>query len=101
MKPFQSNFRSVASINVNLLAATGCGYIAWAVWPSSVEWWGFGVVSILLGGGAIAAAVKALGMMMALRVRDGVIADYLAQGVRQKSARLVSDRELEEKGLLG
>jgi hypothetical protein len=50
MKPFQSNFRSTAAINVNLLAATGCGFSAWAVWPSSVEWWGFGVVSILLGG---------------------------------------------------
>jgi hypothetical protein len=101
MKPFQSNFRSTAAINVNLLAATGCGFSAWAVWPSSVEWWGFGVVSILLGGAAIAAAVKAGSAMIALRAKDRAVADYLAQGARQKSARLVSDRELEEKGLLG
>jgi hypothetical protein len=39
--------------------------------------------------------------MIALRAKDRAVADYLAQGARQKSARLVSDRELEEKGLLG
>lgn len=100
MKSFENNFRPLASVNLNALGAVSCGFIAWAIWPTSVEGWGFGMISIFLGVAAIAAVAKVARILMVERRRKQVMADYLAQGARQKSARLVSDRELREKGLL-
>lgn len=96
MKPFQSSFGSKIQINFKLLGASIFGVSAWALWPSNPEWWGLGVVAIILGLGAVGLLVEALRAMAKLYSRDKAMAEFLAQGNKPKSSALVSDELLDE-----
>jgi hypothetical protein len=100
MKPFQSNFRSIVAINVNLLTSFACGFAAWAIWPSSPLWWGLGVLSIMLGLSALVGIGKALGLMAALYNKDRIINEYTTQGGKPKSDRITSNEDLIRAGML-
>ncbi|MCB1471022.1 MAG: hypothetical protein KDK08_28540 [Rhizobiaceae bacterium] len=99
MKHFQSNFRSVAAININLLTSLACGFAAWAIWPQSAEWWGLGVLSIMLGLSAIVGVGKALSLMATLYNKGRVMNEYMAQGGKPKSAHMASNTELDRAGM--
>lgn len=100
MKPFPSSLRSVLAINVHLLTASACGFVAWAVWPQSPEWWGFGVLSIVLAVGSVIAVGKALKEAAGLYRKAKAISDYVSQGSGPKPARMVSVDDLKRAGML-
>lgn len=99
-KPFRSSLRSVVAINLHLLTAAGCGFFAWAIWPRSPEWWGLGVLAVLLGITAIFALAKALGEAVALWRKERVLAAYLAQGGPARPSRLATVEDLRRAGML-
>lgn len=97
---FRSSFRSTAAINIDLLMATGCGFVAWAIWPDEPEWWGLGMISIILGLSAVAGFARAVRSMAAAYSRDKTIAKYMAQGSKTKSSRLATADDLNRAGML-
>lgn len=100
MTPFQNSTGAVIGINMNLLVACVSGWGAWAIWPGTPEWWGLGVLAVILATGAIAGLVNALRAIGALYARDRVLAAYMAQGSAPKSARMASHADLKRAGML-
>jgi hypothetical protein len=100
MRPFESSFGSIVSINAHLALAAGCGFAAWIIWPTSTEWWGFGVTAIFLAGAAMTAAGKAVRLAMELRAKKRAIAEFEAQGGSYAPVHVIGERELELMGML-
>lgn len=97
---FRSSFRSTIAINADLLMATGCGFVAWAIWPDEPEWWGLGLMSIMLGISAVGCLGRAIRSMAAVYSRDKTVAKYMAQGGETKSSRLATADDLTHAGML-
>lgn len=100
MKPSQRDPGAVAAINVQLLFASGFGFIAWACWPSSAEWWGIGVGCVIFALAALAGVANALRGMIELYRKNRVLAEYMALGDAPKAARLASDADLRKAGMV-
>jgi hypothetical protein len=80
--------------------ASVCGFSAWALWPQTPEWWGLGVLSIMLSMATAGGLVSALKAMAGLYHRERVIADYMAQGGAPKSAQLATSEQLRRAGMV-
>ncbi len=89
-----------AAVNGGLFAACLFGTGAWMMWPSSLQWWGLGFLSIMLGMGAVAGLAGAIKAMVARYLREREIYRYLSQGGGPKSARLASDADLKRAGMI-
>lgn len=100
MNPPSKNTGSVVAINMNLFAAVLCAIIAWAAWPTSPEWWGMGVVSILFGMAALASVAAGIGGMKSRYGRDRELSVYVAQGGPPKSAKLADHERLRKAGMV-
>lgn len=100
MRPFESSFGSIVSINVHLAFAAAGGFAAWAMWPSSAEGWGLGVTAILLAGAAMTAAGKAIRLAMEMHAKKRAIAEFEAQGGGYTPVHAIGERELELMGML-
>jgi len=100
MTPDRNHFGAVVAINLQLLSAFGFAVTAWAIWPTTAEWWGLGVMSVLFGLGALHGLVGALRSMAALHAKDRALHDYLARGGPPKQARFASDELLRKKGMI-
>jgi membrane protein YdbS with pleckstrin-like domain len=88
-------FWDILRINFLLLLAVVCGTSAWFIWPDSLEWWGFGVISIILG----TATFRLLYMAFGLMYRVELFARYKKSRANPKSARLVSEADLHKAGM--
>jgi hypothetical protein len=99
-RPSRGKFAAIFHVNLQLLGATACGFTAWAIWPSTPEWWGLGLLSIILSFAALAGIANAAKAMAGLYHRERVIADYMAQGGAPKSARLVTTEQLRQAGMV-
>ncbi|MVA98002.1 hypothetical protein GN330_12180 [Nitratireductor sp. CAU 1489] len=91
---------AVIGINLQLLWAAAFGFIAWVSWPGSAEWWGFGVLSVMMGLGSLGALVNALNAITGLYARDKALAELMAQGGPPKSARLAGHDDLKRAGMV-
>ena len=100
MNPFQHSFKAKFRINGMFLMAYLCGAISWVTWPTSVEWWGFGFVSIVMGLNAAILNIKAIGEVIAVYSRDKTIAALMAQGVDVKADDLAGHNDLKSKGMI-
>ena len=98
--PSSSKSGSIVAINMNLFTAVLCAIIARAAWPTSPEWWGMGVVSILFGMAALASIAAGIGGMKSLYRREREITVYMAQGVAPKSAKLADNERLRKAGMI-
>jgi ABC-type Co2+ transport system permease subunit len=96
MTPFQNSLGTIIQINLKLFVAAVFAVTAHSIWPTTPEWWGLGVIAILMGAGALSLLVEAIGMALKLYQRDKAIAAYLAQGSKPKSSVLVSGRDLDD-----
>ena len=99
MTSYQGRTGTALQINLKLLMSALFMFTAWGIWPSSPEWWGFGLISILLVLSAIGMAVKALRAMAKLYARDKALAEYMAQGNRPKTTNLASSDALRKAGM--
>jgi hypothetical protein len=98
--PTPSKSGSIVAINMHLFAAVVCAVIARAAWPTSPEWWGMGVVSILFGMAALASVAAAIGGMKSLYLRERELSVYMAQGGPPKSAKLADHERLRKAGMI-
>ena len=78
MSDFKTPFNSVLAVNGHFFLAAMQGIAAAWTWPSSWEWWGLGVLSILLGLSALASAIAALRAMVKIHAREKEIARLAA-----------------------
>lgn len=83
---------SVLLVNGHFLQAFFLCGVAWLIWPTSPEWWGFGLLSICLGGAGFACFVAALRAMAKLYVREREIARFSATA-REPVLSDLADRE--------
>jgi hypothetical protein len=100
MSTLQHSFTAKLRINGMFLMACLCGVISWVTWPSSIEWWGFGFISIVMGLNAGILTIKAIGEMITLYGRDKTIAALLAKGTDAKADNLAGDDILKSKGMV-
>jgi hypothetical protein len=70
------------------------------VWPGTPEWWGLGVVSLMLALAALGCLAKAIRAMVDLHAKERVLAEFMAQGGAPKSARLASEDQLRKAGMI-
>jgi len=99
-KAFQSSFGTVVQINVKLLLATGFAAAAYLIWPDSLRGYGWGFLSICLGGAALGLFIEALKAMTSLYRRRKVLGEFMARGKTPKSARLASEEDMRKAGML-
>jgi hypothetical protein len=100
MEPRKSSFGTVFRINMNLLGAFSYALIAWAIWPDSAKWWGFGLLSIALALAAPALLIRAIILMAKLYSRDKAIAAFEAANRIADPSELASDEALRKAGMI-
>ena len=100
MNPFQTSNGATAQINSKLFLAFICALAAWLIWPTNPQWWGFGLISIMLAAGAFLAFIDALQSMKKIYMRDKAMAEYMAQGNKPKSSKLASTDALRKAGVI-
>lgn len=91
---------SVVAVNARLLAAVLMAYASYWCWPSSAQWWQFGLFSIFLGLMAFAQGVAALRLIAKLRIRERAIRTMQQSGAAPKSATLANDDILRDAGVI-
>lgn len=100
MKHPRGNIGAIVGVNMRLLMAVLSAIIAKAVWPTTPEWWGMAVVSVMFGAAAMAGVAGALGGMIGLYRRERELANYMAQGGAPKSAKLADADRLRKAGMV-
>jgi hypothetical protein len=100
MSPFRRRAKFICAVNVHLLLGCGLGFIAWSIWPQEPEWWGLGLIAIILSVGSLGELIKALRIIAGFIARERVLTRYEAQGGKPKSAQMASLADLQKAGML-
>lgn len=87
---------AVLAVNGRFLAAAFMGFIAWAAWPASLQWWPMAILSALLGIAAVQSLIQALVLIFKVYSWEREIASMLAQGRAQRQAHLVTAKTLRQ-----
>lgn len=89
----------IISVNLKLLYAALLGAISWWIWPSDPKWWGFFILSILLGALSISLVLEAIRSSRRLRAAKNRWAAHQALGNAPKNARLAGKHDLQNGGM--
>ena len=100
MNPRKSSRGTVFKINMYLLGAFSYAVGAWLIWPDSLKWWGFGLMSIALGITAPAMLIKAIMMMFKLHVRDKEFAEFEEANRAAEPSELANVIDLKKAGMI-
>lgn len=100
MNPRKSSRGTVFKINMYLLGAFSYAVGAWLIWPDSLKWWGFGLMSIALAITAPAMLIKAIMMMFKLYTRDKEFAEFEEANRVAEPSELASDDDLRKAGMI-
>jgi len=100
MNQNKSNRSIVFKINMYLLGAFSYAIGAWLSWPDSLKWWGFGLMSIMLGIAAPAMLIKAIVMMFKLYARDKEFAEFEEANRAAEPSELASIDDLKKAGMI-
>ncbi len=87
------------AINGKLCASFLFGFTAWAVWPSTAEWWQFGVMSLMCAVMAVAHLIGAIRLMIKAHIRERQIKAFLKQGRVAGSSELATHDALRQAGM--
>lgn len=96
----KSNWGTILKINLSLLGAFSFGVGAYLIWPDSLKWWGFGLISIIVGMAAPALLIKAIIMMFKLHARDKEIAEFEEANGAAEPSELASVDDLKRAGMI-
>ncbi len=91
--------QAIAGINIKLGGAVLCAIGSYALWPDSIEWWGFGVHSILLGMASVLSVMGAFHDMKKLRRVEQTLAAYRALGSGPKGAHMADADAMRAAGM--
>jgi len=100
MNPRKSSRGTVFKINMYLLGVFSYAVGAWLIWPDSLKWWGFGLMSIALGFAAPAMLIKAIRMMFKLHDRDKEFAEFEEANRAAEPSELASVEDLKKAGMI-
>ena len=100
MNPRKSSRGTVFKINMYLLGAFSYAFGAWLIWPDSLKWWGFGLMSIALAITAPAMLIKAIMMMFKLYARDKEFAEFEEANRAAEPSELASLDDLKRAGMI-
>ena len=90
---------AILKVNGHFLQASLFVGVAWLIWPTSPEWWGFGLLSILLGAAALASLIAALRAMTKLYVRERELARFVATARTADPSDLADQDALKDAGM--
>jgi len=91
---------SIAAVNGNFLTAFLLGASAYWLWPSSPEWWGLGLFSIILGVGAFGKTIEALRAMVKVYGREKELARLAASSRAPDPSDLADQSALKDAGMV-
>ncbi|OXT01630.1 hypothetical protein B7H23_01270 [Notoacmeibacter marinus] len=94
-----SSLGAIIGINARLFWAFSLCVIAWFTWPTSMKWWGFGIISVCAALSALGLLIEAIRAASKLYLRDKALAEFEAQGAKPKTARVAGDDSLEKAGM--
>lgn len=90
---------AILKVNGHFLQAFLFGGVAWLIWPNNPKWWGFGLLSILLGAAALASLIAALRAMTKLYVRERELARFVATARTADPSDLADQVALKNAGM--
>lgn len=93
-------FNSILVINGHFLLAFLSSGISWLIWPTAPEWWGLGVISVILGAASFSSTVAALRLMAKVYSREKEIARFTTNSRAPESSDLADSRALKNAGLI-
>lgn len=100
MKIFKTPKSVIAIINAKLCYSAFLGVVSYAIWPTSMKWYGFGVLSVFVGVAGGALAFNALRQISEIREFENDQDEFLAQGNEVKSSSLLAEDFMTEKGVI-
>ena len=90
---------AILKVNGHFLQASLFGAVAWLIWPTNPQWWGFGLLSILLGATAFAGLIAAIRAMAKLYVRERELARFAATARAADPSDLADQNALKNAGM--
>jgi len=100
MKTFKTPKSVIVEINAKIAYAIFLVVVAYFIWPTSMKWYGFGLLSIIAGMAGAALAFNALRQIGEIREFEDDQKEFLAQGKEVKSSTLLAEDFLTEKGVI-
>lgn len=100
MKAFKPSMRALFILNAKQLFGFTLGMISYAIWPTSAEWIGMGLVSILVAVAAIRLWGEAIIEIFKFRAFEKDQKEFMAQGKQVKSSTLASNEQMTKDGVI-
>lgn len=99
MSNFKTPASSILAINGRFFLAAMQVIAAFSMWPSNPEWWGLGVISVLLGLSAMANVIAAFRAMLKVYAREKEIARLAQTSRAPEPSDLVGADALKNAGM--
>lgn len=96
----KTSVSSIAAVNGHFLTACLLGASAYWLWPSSPEWWGFGLLAVILGIGAFSKTIEALRAMIKIYGREKELARVAATSRAPDPSDLADQSALKDAGMV-
>ncbi|MBG6166771.1 hypothetical protein IWQ54_006470 [Labrenzia sp. EL_195] len=89
----------IIAINGQLGYAVVLAVVAYWIWPTDPRWYGFGLMSIMMGAAAAALILRSFGQMVKIHRRNQFWKLQKPRGNAPKNARLASDDDMRRGGM--
>ena len=90
---------AMLKVNSHFLMAFLFAGGSWLIWPTSLKWWGLGLMSILLGAGAVTYLIAAFRDMVKLYIRERELARFSATARAPAPSDLADQKALKNAGM--
>ena len=100
MKPRQSGWRRVVSINLCFLGAVCSASLARLILPGATGWWQMGVYSFVFGVAAILLVIGGLKGVWKLLLHDVGQSGFFGQGREARSDTFADDRGMRKEDMI-
>lgn len=98
--PLLSPRETIIAFNLDMLAAAGCGLVSYGLWPTTYEWWGFGVMSIVMAEAAALSVIGAFKKLQRYHRQKKAVDDFQKGKGQPKSARQPTRERMKEMGMI-
>ena len=100
MKTFKTPKSVIAIVNAKLCYSVFLGVVSYAIFPTSMKWYGFGLLSIFVGAAAIGLAINAFRQIAEIREFENEQDMFIEGGNEVKSSSLLAEDFMTEKGVI-